>query len=125
MNIEKELFYTKDHEWIRDLGDGTVELGITDYAQEKIGDVSYVELPDVDAEFAKEDVFCTVESFKAASDVFSPFDLKIIEVNEDLEDEPEKINESAYEAWIVKASATSLDGLLSASEYEKLLESEK
>ena len=124
MEIKKELLYTNDHEWIKDLGDGTYHIGITDYAQDKIGDISFIELPVEGAKFSKQDVFGTIESFKAASDVYAPFEFTVIDVNTDLEDEPEKINEGPYDAWLIKVNSENVSGLLSSDDYEKLIEGE-
>lgn len=124
MNVPGELKYTKEHEWVRDLGDGTYLVGITDYAQSEIGDVSYVELPEVGSNFSAGDVLCTVESFKAASEIFAPFDLTVISVNDALDDAPEAVNADAYQAFLVKASAKGEGDLLSADEYRKLVEGE-
>ena len=124
MEIKKELLYTNDHEWVKDLGDGTYHIGITDYAQDKIGDISFIELPEVDATFLAQEVFGTIESFKAASDVYAPFEFTVLDTNTDLEDEPEKINESPYDAWLIKVSPEDISGLLSSEYYEKLTEGE-
>ena len=124
MNVPNDLKYTAEHEWIKDLSDGTYAIGITDYAQDKIGDVSYVELPEVGDAFAKGDVMCTVESFKAASEIYAPFDLEITEVNEALEDEPEAVNADAYAAFLVKAKAGAAEGLLDADGYKEIIEGE-
>ena len=124
MEIKKELLYTNDHEWIKDLGDGTYHIGITDYAQDKIGDISFIELPELGAKFSKQDVFGTIESFKAASDVYAPFEFTVIDVNTDLEDEPEKINEGPYDAWLIKVNSENVSGLLGSDDYEKLIEGE-
>lgn len=126
MKVLKDLYYTKDHEWLRVEGDEAY-IGLTDFAQDSLGDIVYVELPEVDDEFSKEDAFAAVESVKAASDVFMPVDGKIVEVNEALLDEPGLINEDPYENWIAKieiADKSQLDELLSADEYEKLLDEE-
>ena len=124
MNVPNELKYTKEHEWVKDLGEGTFLVGITDYAQEQIGDVSYVELPEVGDSFSAGDVVCTVESFKAASEIYAPFDLTVLEVNAVLEDEPEAVNANAYEAFLVKVSKSSEVELLSAEAYQALVEGE-
>ena len=124
MNVPNELKYTKEHEWVKDLSDGTFLVGITDYAQEQIGDVSYVELPEVGDSFSAGDVVCTVESFKAASEIYAPFDLTILEVNATLEDEPEAVNANAYEAFLIKVSKGSDAELLSADAYKVMVEGE-
>jgi len=126
MKVLKDLYYTKDHEWLKVEGDEAY-IGLTDFAQDSLGDIVYVELPEVDDEFSKEDAFAAVESVKAASDVFMPVDGKIVEVNEALLDEPGLINEDPYENWIAKieiADKSQLDELLAADEYEKLLDEE-
>ncbi|MEX1307410.1 MAG: glycine cleavage system protein GcvH [Eubacteriales bacterium] len=124
MNVPKDLKYTKEHEWVKDLGEGTYLIGISDYAQEQIGDVSYVELPEVGDSFSAGDVMCTVESFKAASEIYAPFDLTITQVNEALEDAPEAVNEDAYKAYLVKASSKGDSELLTAEDYKKMVEGE-
>ena len=126
MKVLKDLYYTKDHEWLKVEGDEAY-IGLTDFAQDSLGDIVYVELPEVDDEFSKEDAFAAVESVKAASDVFMPVDGKIVEVNEALLDEPNLLNEDPYENWIAKieiADKSQLDELLTAEEYEKLLDEE-
>lgn len=122
MSVPKNLKYTKEHEWIQDLGDNVFALGVTDHAQEALGDIVFVELPDVDDEIATGETLCTVESVKAVSDVYAPFDCIIVEVNEALEDEPEAINGDPYGSWIMKVTDCSDAELLTAEEYEALLE---
>lgn len=121
-NIPAELKYVASHEWIRDEGDGTVTVGITDFAQAQLGDVVFVELPEVGTVVAKEDAIAVVESVKAASDIYAPVSGEIIEVNEALVDEPEKANEEPYgDAWFFKVKLTDqaeLDDLLTADQYE-------
>lgn len=124
MSIPSNLKYTKEHEWVEDMGDSTYRIGITDYAQNALGDIVYVELPDKDDEFSKDGTIVTVESVKAVSEVLAPFDCTIVETNESLEDEPELINSSAYKSWIVSVKADDIGELLSDKEYKKLLESE-
>lgn len=122
MKVLNELRYTKDHEWLKVEGDKAY-VGITDFAQDSLGDIVFVELPEVDTEFSKDDAFGVVESVKAASDLYIPVSGKVIEVNEDLIDNPEKINEDAYKNWmlIVELSNKSeLDDLLKAEEYENI-----
>lgn len=116
--------FTKNHEWIRVEGNkGTV--GISDYAQHAMGDVVFVELPEVDASFKKDDNIATIESVKAVSDVFSPASGKVVEVNSALEDEPAKINEDPYkDGWVYVLEledASELDSLMSSSEYEEFI----
>lgn len=126
MKVEKDLLYSEDHEWVKVEGD-VAYLGISDYAQNSLGDIVYVELPDLDDEIEKEDSFAAVESVKAASDIYSPVSGKIVEVNEDLEDDPALLNADAYANWIVKielSDKAELDELMSGEDYEKLIEEE-
>ncbi len=128
MSVPEDLQYTKSHEWVRTEGD-TVTVGITEHAQDELGDVVFVELPEKGATFEAGDSFGTVESVKAVSDLYAPVGGEVVEVNSSLDDSPEKINEDPYgEGWIVKLrlSGDSPAGgdLLSADDYEKLLEEE-
>ncbi|NLY76687.1 MAG: glycine cleavage system protein GcvH [Tissierellia bacterium] len=126
MKVLKDLYYTKDHEWVKVDGDEGY-IGLTDYAQDQLGDIVYVELPEVDDEFEKDEVVSAVESVKAASDVYMPVSGKILEVNEALLDEPALLNEDPYKNWIVKfefADKSQLDELMTSEEYEKYLEEE-
>ena len=125
-NIPADLKYVASHEWIRIEADGTVTVGITDFAQDQLGDVVFVELPEVGSTVAADDDIAVVESVKAASDIYAPLAGEIIAVNDDLADEPEKVNEDPYgEAWFFKmklADATDLDGLLDADGYSAVCE---
>lgn len=123
MNIPAELKYSKSHEWVKELDDNTVLVGITDYAQSELGDLVFITLPvEGDATTADES-FCDVESIKAVSDVLCPVSGTIAEVNEALADEPEKLNEDPYGAWIAKIENVTARGeLLSAEEYAAFLE---
>lgn len=124
MSIPDDLQYTKSHEWVR-AEDGTVTIGITDHAQEELGDVVFVELPDVGDTIGAGDSFGTVESVKAVSDLYTPVGGEVVEVNSSLEDAPEKINDDPYgEGWIVKLSTSEEADLLSPEEYEKVVEEE-
>jgi len=126
MKVLKDLYYTKDHEWLRVDGDEAY-IGITDFTQDSLGDIVYVELPEVDDEFNKEEAFAAVESVKAASDVYMPVDGRIVEVNEALLDEPNLLNDDPYKNWIVKieiADKSQLDELMTSDDYEKYLEEE-
>ncbi|HEY6712749.1 MAG TPA: glycine cleavage system protein GcvH [Rubrobacter sp.] len=124
MNIPEDLQYTKSHEWVRIEGD-TATIGITDHAQDELGDVVFVELPDEGATFEAGESFGTVESVKAVSDLYAPVSGEVIEVNSTLEDAPENINEDPYgEGWIVKLRTTDEPDLLSPEEYEKVVEEE-
>ena len=118
MEIREELRYSEDHEWV--LVDGDVALvGITDYAQEELGDLVFVNLPEEGDDVAVGDAFADVESVKAVSDVLSPVSGTVAAINEYLLDAPESINESPYEAWFIKVeNFDGLDDLMSASEYE-------
>ncbi|SKB46886.1 glycine cleavage system H protein [Salegentibacter holothuriorum] len=124
MNIPQELKYTKDHEWIKVEGD-TVTIGITDFAQSELGDIVYVEVETVDETLDKEEVFGTVEAVKTVSDLYLPLSGEIIEFNESLEDEPEKVNSDPYgEGWMIKvkfSDESQLEELLSADAYKEIL----
>jgi len=126
MKVLPELKYSKDHEWVKVEGNRAY-IGITDHAQDALGDIVFVELPEVGEEINAGDVLSAVESVKAASDVYAPVSGKVVEVNEELEDAPEKINEEPYEAWIAVleiSDPSEIEDLLSAEEYEKLCEEE-
>ena len=120
--IPTDMHYTKSHEWVRLEDDGTVTVGISDHAQELLGDIVFVELPEVDAEFAAEDACCVVESVKAASDIYMPITGEIIDTNNALVDEPDLINSSPYDdGWIFRikpADAEDVEQLMDASTYE-------
>ncbi len=124
MNIPQELKYTKDHEWVKIEGD-VATVGITDFAQGELGDIVYVEVETVDETLEREEIFGTVEAVKTVSDLFLPLSGEIIEFNESLEDEPEKVNSDPYgEGWMVKvrfSDASQVDDLLSAGEYSELI----
>jgi glycine cleavage system H protein len=125
VSVPEELQYTKSHEWVR-TEDDTATVGITDYAQEELGDIVYVEMPEEGATFDAGDSFGTLESVKAVSDLYAPVSGEVIEVNEALDDSPEKINEDPYgDGWIVKLRVSDEGDLLSASDYEQLLEEEE
>ena len=126
MEVIKHCLYTKEHEWVSIEG-SMATVGITDYAQSALGDITFVELPKVGAEVEQFEQFASVESVKAASDIFSPISGKVTEVNTDLESKPELINQSCYEAgWIAKIEIADLEekaNLMTSSEYKKFLES--
>ncbi|HMF55735.1 MAG TPA: glycine cleavage system protein GcvH [Pyrinomonadaceae bacterium] len=126
-NIPEDLHYSKDHEWIRVEGDVGV-IGITDYAQNSLGDVVYVELPKAGEPFGAHESFGSVESVKAVSEIFTPVSGEVVEVNEALQDEPEKVNNDPYdEGWMVKMRLSNpgeVDSLLTAAEYEDFTKSE-
>ena len=121
-NIPAELKYTESHEWVRLESDGSVTVGITEFAQDALGDIVFVELPKVGTTFTAGDDAAVVESVKAASDIYSPLSGEITEVNEAVAGAPESINANAYDAWLFKlkpADVSQLDGLLDAAAYGK------
>ena len=124
----KDLLYTKSHEWVRNEGDGTVTIGITDHAQEQLGDLVFVDLPEVGSKLSSGDDCAVVESVKAASDVYSPVSGEVVEVNEALDGSPETINEDAFgDGWMFKLKlddAEELEGLLDADAYDALVAEE-
>jgi glycine cleavage system H protein len=124
MNIPSELKYTKDHEWIKIEGN-IATIGITDFAQGELGDIVYVEVETLDETLVIEEVFGTVEAVKTVSDLFLPLSGEIIEFNESLEDEPEKVNTDPYgEGWMIKlkfSDDSQIDSLLSAEDYKALI----
>ncbi|RLA02210.1 MAG: glycine cleavage system protein GcvH [Gammaproteobacteria bacterium] len=126
--IPSELKYSKEHEWIRLDDEGKVTIGITDHAQELLGDMVYIELPEVNDTVASGDETGVVESVKAASDIYAPISGKIIEVNEELADAPENVNSEPYESgWLYKMTLgdeADLDDLLTADEYAELISDE-
>ena len=128
MSSPSELRYTREHEWARKEADGTLTIGITNHAQEALGDVVFVELPEVGDTVAAEEKFGVVESVKTVSDLYSPVAGDIAEVNQNLEDAPETVNEDAYgEGWMIRltpADATSFDTLMDAAAYDSFVESE-
>jgi len=124
LSIPDDLQYTRSHEWVR-MEDDTATIGITDHAQDELGDVVFVELPDVGTTFDAGDSFGTVESVKAVSDLYTPVGGEVVEVNSALENAPEQINDDPYgEGWIVKLRTSEGDDLLSPEEYEQVVEEE-
>ncbi len=123
-NIPENLRYSKDHEWVKVDGE-IASIGITDYAQHSLGDVVYVDMPRVGDSFGTHEAFGSVESVKAVSEIFTPVSGEIVEVNETLNDTPEKVNSDPYgEAWFVKikmSNALEVDAMLSGEEYEEYL----
>ena len=123
MTFPAELKYSKDHEWVKDLGDGAALVGITDFAQSELGDLVFINLPHEGDEVTADESFCDVESVKAVSDVMSPVDGVIAEVNTELEDEPQKLNEDPYGAWIAKVEKISgYAELMDAAAYEAFVQ---
>ena len=126
-NVPEDLHYSKDHEWVRVDGDQAI-IGITDYAQNSLGDVVYVELPKAGDEFAANESFGSVESVKAVSEVFTPIAGSVVKINEALADEPESVNSDPYGAgWMIRlkmANPGEVDSLLTAAEYEDFTKAE-
>ncbi len=122
--IPDGLSYTKEHEWLEVQEDGKARTGITDYAQDALSDVVFVELPEVGAEFAKGEVMAVAESVKAASDIYAPISGKIVSINEKLEESPELVNESPYEfGWMVLIEPQGeIRGLLDAESYRESID---
>jgi glycine cleavage system H protein len=123
--VPEALLYTKDHEWIQIHDDGTATVGITDYAQQSLGDITFVEFPTLGASFSLAETFGVVESVKAASDLFMPLDGEVIEVNEDVDAEPELLNSDPYgKGWLLKVrliDASQVAALLKADAYSELI----
>lgn len=119
------LYYTKDHEWLKIEGDHAL-IGITDHAQQSLGDITFVELPEVEAQVSAGDTFGVVESVKAASDLYMPVSGQVVEINEALDASPEQVNDDPYgEGWLVKVkledAASALEGLMSAADYSDII----
>ncbi len=125
MKFPEDLKYTKEHEWVRDNGDGTATVGITDFAQSELGDIVFVELEPEGSEFEQDEVFGTVEAVKTVSELYSPVSGAITEVNEELEDDPELVNTDPYgKGWMVKikmSDISELDDLLSVDDYKEMV----
>ena len=122
MNIPADLKYTESHEWIRAETDGTLTVGITEYAQDALGDIVFVELPKVGKSFTAGDDAAVVESVKAASDIYAPVSGEVVAVNDAVTDAPDSINQDAYSAWLFKikpSDANAVNGLLDAAAYGK------
>lgn len=125
MSVPTDLLYTNDHEWAKFEGD-VVTIGITAFAQGELGDIIFVELPEVDSEVEKEEAFGTIEAVKTVTDLMSPVNGIVVEINNELEDAPESVNEDPYgKGWFLKVKVNDSDdkeGLLSADEYQSLIE---
>lgn len=127
MNVPANLKYAKSHEWARLEADGLVTVGISDHAQEALGDIVFLELPQVGRKVAAGEECAVVESVKAASDIYAPIAGEVVAVNQAVADAPESVNQDAYAAWLFKLkpdNAADLDGLLDAAAYAKVAESE-
>ena len=124
MNIPENLLYTSEHEWIKIDGE-IATLGVTDFAQSELGDIIFLEFPDLNSVFNKGDIFGTIEAVKTVSDLYMPIDGEICEINDTLNDSPEKVNEDPYkDGWMVKVKidkSVSLDGLLDSNQYNQLI----
>ncbi len=126
MNVPKELMYTKSHEWVKTVDETTVVVGLTDYAQDALGDLVFVNLPEPGDDVTAGEAFGDVESVKAVSDVLSPVTGQVEEINEELLDSPESVNQSPYDAWFIKVKDVSAtEELLTAEEYKAFVESEQ
>ena len=124
MNIPDDLFYTKDHEWIC-IVDDVATIGITDYAQNELGDIIFIEFPEKGAEYKLADPVGTIEAVKTVADIYTPINGKILEINVELEDKPESINKDPYKkGWIIKLCKISKDlsDLFKASDYQRLIQ---
>ncbi|HBC95995.1 MAG TPA: glycine cleavage system protein GcvH [Clostridium sp.] len=127
MKTLEGAFYTKDHEWIKADDGNKAYVGITDFAQDSLGDIVFVDLPEVDSEFEKGEVFGAVESVKAASDLYMPVSGRVIKVNEGLVDNPEYVNQDPYENWIIcieMSDNSQLSELLDSKNYKNLCDGE-
>lgn len=127
MKVAKDLLYSNDHEWVKVEGDQAF-IGISDFAQNQLGDIVYVELPEIDDELEKEDSFSAIESVKAAADVYMPVGGTVVEANEALLDDPALINSDPYDNWIIKVTLSDkaeLDELMTSEEYENFIAEEE
>ncbi|SDK07071.1 glycine cleavage system protein GcvH [Sediminibacillus albus] len=127
MSLPKELRYSEEHEWVK-TEDGKVRIGITDHAQSELGDIVFVELPEVGDDIEADEPFGSVESVKTVSELYAPINGKVVEVNEDLDDSPEFVNESPYEkAWMIVVETDDLsqiDELMTAEQYQEMIDEE-
>jgi glycine cleavage system H protein len=128
MTVPADLKYTEAHEWVRRESDGTLTIGITDFAQESLGDMVFVELPEVGRKLAKGEACAVVESVKAASDVYAPVAGEVVDANTALTEKPELVNSDAFAAWLFKlkpAGAADIDALLDAAKYQANIDAQK
>ncbi|MCA0971736.1 glycine cleavage system protein GcvH [Halobacillus litoralis] len=127
MSLPKDFRYSEEHEWVKE-EDGKVRIGITDFAQSELGDIVFVELPEVGEELEVDEPFGSVESVKTVSELYAPISGKVVEINEELEDSPEFVNESPYEkAWMVvvePSDSSQLDNLMNAEKYEEMIDAD-
>ncbi|GGE09502.1 glycine cleavage system H protein [Marinithermofilum abyssi] len=125
MNLPEELKYSEEHEWVKEEGGNKVRIGITDFAQSELGDIVFVELPEVGDELEADSPFGSVESVKTVSELYAPVSGKVVEVNEDLEDSPENVNESPYsDGWMIvveMSNPSDLEKLMDASKYKEMV----
>lgn len=125
MNTPKDLRYSEEHEWVKVEGE-KARIGITDFAQDELGDIVFVELPEIGDELQADEPFGSVESVKTVSELYAPISGKVVEINEDLDDSPEYVNESPYEkAWMIvvePSDSSEIDALMGAEDYEKMIE---
>ncbi|MFW6347367.1 MAG: glycine cleavage system protein GcvH [Cyclonatronaceae bacterium] len=126
MSYPEELKYTKEHEWLRDNGDGTATIGITDFAQSELGDIVFVELEEAGETYDQDDVFGTIEAVKTVSDLYMPVGGEVTELNEALADDPEIVNDDPYgKGWLIKikiSDTSELEALLSADAYQEIID---
>lgn len=125
MNIPANLKYTRSHEWIRSEADGSITIGITDHAQELLGDLVFIELPEVGSDLAAAQEAAVVESVKAAADVYAPVAGRVVEINAASSETPELVNQDAYANWLFRmqpAAASDLDALLDAAAYQEIVD---
>ena len=124
MNVPQSLKYTKEHEWVREDGD-TVTVGITDHAQGELGDIIFVEFPEIGQEIERDEPFGTIEAVKTVADLFAPISGTVTEINEKLDDNPESVNQDPYgDGWMVKVSVSEvdeLDNLMSSDQYREMI----
>ena len=128
MSVPADLKYTESHEWVRSEADGTVTIGITEFAQDALGDLVFVELPEVGRTLKAGEACAVVESVKAASDVYAPVAGTVTAVNEELRDKPEAINAAAFDAWMYRlkpANAGDVNGLMDAAKYQANVDAQK
>jgi glycine cleavage system H protein len=125
MNVPKDLMYTKDHQWVK-FDNNEVTIGITDFAQGELGDIIFIELPEIGREIEKDEPFGTIEAVKTVTDLLAPVDGKVIEINDEIEDSPEFVNEDCYgKGWFIKIEIDNLsekDKLLNAKDYQTIID---